>query len=282
MPETVVIQPRRSGFLSYLSDAWRERHLLSYFARDAVKSFHKETIIGWPWLFIRPLLPALMFAFLFRGIEKLQSASLPYVLYVLSGMVLIQISFFGLRRIIRSVAGNAAIVGKKYFPRIILPTAHLAVLLLQLGAGLLLLVIVTLIVMWSGKSVTISTPFQMTWALVAIVIVLGFTFSIGATLALFNTAARDVRMSVSLINAGLMFLSPVFYPITLIEEPTRSLILALNPLAVAVALFRYGLYSVPLDFAWYFVPVAIVSCVVYCLIAVILFFRADPILADLV
>lgn len=276
-----IIEPRAKSAGEYMRALIKDRNLFRYFARNAALDLYQGTIIGWPWLFIRPLLPAVVAAVVLSNVRGLNESGMPYVLFILSGMILVQPITYGLRYLARSVTGEAKLIKKRYFPRLILPISNAFPTLLQFGAGLIILSMTTLALIVMGQDVTVNLSVSFALALVAILIVFLFMIAIGTLLAVFSAAARDIRMMVPMLSAGLLFVSPIFYSITIIEEPLRTVILLLNPLAVAASLFRFAVFDVPLGFDPLMVGVALLTTFTLCLASFAIFVRAEPVLADI-
>lgn len=277
-----TITPGTRTFLSYIRDIWPSRKLLAFFAVDAVTSFYKNTVLGVPWLFLRPLAPALIFAFIFGKVDSLQTPGIPYILYVLSGLVLLQPVNFGIRRVTRSITSYSNFVKKRYFPRVIIPMAYCLPVALQFVAGLVILVLVALVYVALGKfDMPISLSPRLLYVPLAILLCMALMLAFGGILTILNAAANDVRMSLPMINMGLMVLTPVFYPITLIDESIRWAFLVFNPLVVGISTMRHALFGAPLGFDPIYILISCGMCLVYFAVAVFVFVRADPVLADI-
>lgn len=203
------------------------------------------------------------------------------MLYVLSGMVLVQPVNFGVRRVTRSLNAYSSLLKKRYFPRVIIPTAHCFPVILQLLAGVILLFFVTVFyIKIGGYDIELQFSTRLLLLPVGILLCLAFMLALGCVLTLLNAAANDVRMSLPMINMGLLMLTPVFYPITLIDESIRWAFLIFNPLVVGVATFRYSMFGAPLNFDPAYIAISGGMCIFYLLFAIFVFVRADPVLAD--
>lgn len=277
-----TIKPGNPGFWRYVREIWPNRNLLKYFAIDSITSYYRDTIIGLPWFFLRPLAPALLFALIFGRIDSLQTPGTPYLLYVLSGLIMLQPVNFGLRRITRSINSYSEFVKKRYFPRIIIPLAYCVPVALQLVVGLLLLAIMTFVCIYFYElQVNLSFSYRLLYVPLALLLCMGFMTALGCLLTVLNSATDDVRLALPVFNMGLMFLTPVFYPLTLIDEGLRWAFLTFNPLVVAISVFRNGVFNTPLHFDPSYILIASGVCSLYILVAIVVFVRADPILADI-
>src|ERR1700680_5010332 len=129
MTEIIVIEPGRYE-RNYWVDLWRYRELFRVLAWRDLAVRYKQTVIGVAWAVIRPLITMLVFTVIFGRIAKLPSdGPAPYPLMVFAGML--PWSFFssGLSEASNSLIGNANLISKVYFPRLIVPTATVVVAL---------------------------------------------------------------------------------------------------------------------------------------------------------
>src|SRR3981081_2870050 len=127
MQELIVIEAGRRQ-RHYWHDLWRYRELFQVLAWRDLSVRYKQTAIGVSWVLIRPFLTMLIFTAIFGRIAKLPSDGVaPYALMVFAGML--PWSFFstGLSDASNSLIGNANLISKVYFPRLIVPTATVVV-----------------------------------------------------------------------------------------------------------------------------------------------------------
>src|ERR1700693_317906 len=127
MSNVIVIESGRQEF-NYWRDLWRYRELFYVLAWRDVTVRYKQTVIGAAWALIRPFLTMVVFSVIFGRIAKLPSdGSAPYPLMVFAGMLPWTFFATGLTDGSNSLIGNANLISKVYFPRLIVPTATLVV-----------------------------------------------------------------------------------------------------------------------------------------------------------
>src|SRR5437660_12150404 len=127
MTETIIIEPGRLE-RNYWRDLWRYRELFRVLAWRDLAVRYKQTVIGVAWAVIRPLLTMVVFTVIFGRIAKLPSdGSAPYPLMVFAGMLPWTLFATGLGEASNSLIGNANLITKVYFPRLIMPTAAMVV-----------------------------------------------------------------------------------------------------------------------------------------------------------
>src|ERR1700693_4612405 len=127
MSNVIVIESGRQEF-NYWGDLWRYRELFYVLAWRDIAVRYKQTAIGAAWALIRPFLTMVVFTVIFGRIAKLPSdGSAPYPLMVFAGMLPWTFFSTGLSEASLSLIGNANLISKVYFPRLIVPTATVVV-----------------------------------------------------------------------------------------------------------------------------------------------------------
>src|SRR5437762_2436701 len=117
----LVIEPGRAE-RNYWRDLWRYRELFYFLAWRDILVRYKQTVIGVAWALIRPFLTMLVFTFIFSKVAKLPApGSVPYALMVFAAMLPWQFFSTALSESSNSLIGNANLISKVYFPRLIVP-----------------------------------------------------------------------------------------------------------------------------------------------------------------
>src|SRR5437762_1127199 len=130
---------------NYWRDLWRYRELFYFLAWRDILVRYKQTVIGVAWALIRPVLTMVIFTFVFSKIAKLPApGSVPYPLLVFAAMLPWQFFSTALSESSNSLIGNANLISKIYFPRLIVPAGSVItsfvdfLITLGLMAGLML------------------------------------------------------------------------------------------------------------------------------------------------
>src|SRR5437763_3488363 len=139
MAEIVVIAPGRQE-RNYWRDLWRYRELFYVLAWRDLAVRYKQTVIGVAWAVIRPFLTMVVFTIVFGRIANLPSdGSAPYPLMVFAGMLPWTFFATGISDASNSLIGNANLISKVYFPRLIVPTAAVVVAFVDFTISFVLL-----------------------------------------------------------------------------------------------------------------------------------------------
>jgi lipopolysaccharide transport system permease protein len=237
-PETLVIQAGRAE-QHYWRDLWRFRELLGFLAWRDIKVRYKQAVLGITWSVIQPAVQTVLLTFVFSKLAKMPDGGVPYPLLVLAGLLPWQLFSSAFGGASNSLVGNANLISKIYFPRLIVPLSALAVALVDL----LILLAITL-------PVTLLYGVMPTWRLLLlpVFIFLGLLVAFGAGLWItaLTVKYRDFRfISPFLLQIGL-FVTPIGYRTDFL--PNWRDLLALNPLTGVVNGFRWCLLGGDFEF----------------------------------
>jgi lipopolysaccharide transport system permease protein len=247
--EAWVIEPRGAGLVARLREVWRSRHLVHYFALRALHQTYKFTYLGWPWLLIRPLLPALIGTLVFHEVAGIDSGETPYLLFFAVGNAPWMLFEDGLTRATRGLQMNRALLRKLYFPRIILPAATMAPGVVDFLVHLLLISGLSLFFfLASGVWPVVLGP-NLVLLPGSILLTLLFALGLGFFTSVIGAEKRDVRYALPYLFRFWFFLTPIVYPLSAVPADWRWLA-ALNPMTTVVELFKRSLLPAASPLAW--------------------------------
>ncbi|MCA9081008.1 MAG: ABC transporter permease [Planctomycetaceae bacterium] len=258
-----VIEPATGWPTLNLSDVWRYRDLLVLLIWRDISARYRQSVVGYGWAIIRPVLSMLIFTFVFSYVAKISTDGVPYALFAFTGL-LPWLYFSGaLSSCTTSVVSGGALLRKVYFPKLILPLASVTGGLVELAIQLVVLAILIGIYRVSlGPQLLLAPVFILGAVLTAL--------AIGLWLTALNVKYRDVGQAVPFFVQAWMWLSPVVYPSSKVPEAYRSLF-ALNPMVGVIEGFRWSvLNSAPPD--WQMVGISF-SVVGALLVTGIMYFR---------
>ncbi|HET6426203.1 MAG TPA: ABC transporter permease [Planctomycetaceae bacterium] len=234
-PLVTVIEPPRGWLRLNLGEVWRYRDLLSLLIWRDLSARYRQSVVGYGWAFIKPIVSVLIFTFVFGGLAKLPSDGVPYSLFVLAALIPWLYFSTALSGVSTSVTSGGHLLTKVYFPRLILPLS-------SLGAGLVdlafQLVLCFGLMLWFG--VTPRWPLLLLPLFIVFAIAAALAF--GLWLTALNVRYRDVGHAVPFLLQAGMWLSPVAYSSTLVPEKWQWLY-ALNPLVGMIEGFRWCLLA---------------------------------------
>jgi lipopolysaccharide transport system permease protein len=227
----VVIEPNRRAH-QYWMDLWRYRELFQVLAWRDLSVRYKQTVIGAAWALLRPTLTVLVFTIVFGRIARLPTdGTVPYALMVLVGNLPWAFFSTGLSEASNSIISNANLIGKVYFPRLIVPTATIVVALVDLFIGFLLLLV---LMAWYRFLPSGHIVFLPAFLLLALVGTIGPSLWISAL----NVKYRDFRYIVPFVVQFGLYISPVGFSSSVVPGTWR-LLYSLNPMVGAIDGFRW-------------------------------------------
>lgn len=227
----IIIEPGRAE-KNYYGDLWRFRELFYILSWRDIKVRYKQTVLGIAWSIIRPLLTMIVFTVVFGKIANLPSeGAAPYAIMVYAAMLPWQFFSNALSESSGSLIGNANLISKVYFPRMIIPTAAVITSFIDFLISFVILV-----------ALMIYYQFAPSWnlLLLPVFLVVAFLASIGPGLWLtaLNVKYRDFRYIVPFIVQFGMYISPVGFSSSVVPENWRF-IYALNPMVGVIDGFRW-------------------------------------------
>jgi len=230
---TVVIEPTRGLFDLDLRAVWEYRELLYFLVWRDVKVRYKQTAIGVAWVVLQPLLTMMVFAVVFGYLARIPSDGLPYPLFAFTALLPWTYFSQALTRGGSGLVGNANLISKVYFPRLIIP---LSAVVAPAVDFLLCIVILLGLMVWYGVAPT--------WGVLALplflLLALMTALAVALLLSPLHVNYRDVGHVIPFLTQFWMFASPVIYPVSLIPEQWR-LLYSLNPMVGVIEGFRWAL-----------------------------------------
>jgi lipopolysaccharide transport system permease protein len=216
------------------------RYLLRQLVRKNVASAYQGSMGGIGWILIRPLLMLAIFTFVFGGVYRARffqgtgDASIEFGLILFVGLTIFNVLAETLSNAAGLIVGNANFVKKVVFPLDVLVVAQLGSSLVQMGTSAVVIVVARLFFQPAVGAAALSIPFVLLPFLMLTLGVSWFLASLGVFI-------RDLQQVVPLFVTMLMFLSPLFYPVSAVPVALRST-LRLNPLTFPVESARNALF----------------------------------------
>ncbi len=237
---TIVARGERS-LRSYGEEVWRYRDLLFFLVLRDIRVRYSQTVLGFGWSILQPLLQMVVFSVFFGALAGISSGDVPYPAFSLAAVVPWTYFLNAVSTSSLSLISNAQLVSKVYFPRILIPLAPIGAGLVDLAIAIGLLFVVVL-------AFGIVPPFPAVLLLPMLVVLLVLAASgISIWLAALGAQYRDVRFVTPFFLQTLLFVTPVIYVVSEVPERLRPFY-SLNPLVGVVSGFRaavLGQGSVP-------------------------------------
>lgn len=231
------IKAEDSLFSVNLSEVWNYRDLLYMFVKRDYVTFYKQTILGPLWFFVQPIMTTAMFVLIFGQIAKLSTDGTPQIAFYLAGITIWSYFSETLTKTSTVFRDSAHIMGKVYFPRLIMPLSIVFSGLLKFAVQFGLFIVVVFYFAFVEGSIhpnlwILATPF---------LILLMAAFSLGLGM-LFSSLTNKYKDLVFLLTFGIqlfMYATPVAYSISSIPEKFKWVI-NVNPLTGIFECFRFA------------------------------------------
>jgi len=241
---TEVIAPRRSVFDWRLKEVWHYRDLLFLFVRRDFVATYKQTILGPLWHFIQPLITTAIFLIIFGRVARIPTDGIEPIPFYMSGLTVWYYFSACLMGTSNTFVGNAAIFGKVYFPRLVIPLSVIISNLIRFGIQFLLL-LCALVYYGVTKH---EFHFGVSWLLIPVLVFMisGMGLGFGILISSLTTKYKDLAVLVGFGLQLLMYATPIVYPLSFLSHSGKLLgVIRYNPLTPLVEGFKYAVFGRP-------------------------------------
>ena len=255
-----------------LKEVWQYRELLYFLIWRDIKLRYKQTALGAIWAIIQPLLPMLIFTLFFGRLAHVPSNGISYSLFAYAGLLPWTYFSNAVSNSSSSVVGNANLVTKVYFPRMLIPLSGVLAALVDFFIASVILIAMMI---WYRVPLYVSQL----WAPLILLAITLLAAGTGMLFAALNVRFRDVRFVLPFFVQFWMFATPVIYPASLIPAKWRWL-LALNPMAGMIEGFRAALFGTALE--WQMLAISTLAATLLLVYSAYFFRRAERTFADVI
>ncbi len=231
MPEIIkIIQPKEKFHWRDITELWKFRELLYFFAWRDIKVRYKQTIVGIGWVIFQPFISMVVFTVFFGNFAKMPTDGAPYPIFVFIGLLFWQFFSTAVSDISICLINNHHIISKVYFPRIILPISIIFTRLIDLfvATGILIILMIYYRFM-PGLTGFLIFP-------VLILISSMAALGLGLFFASLNVKYHDIRFVLPFFIQLMMFVTPVVYSSSILGQ--YSWIMAFNPIGGVIKTAR--------------------------------------------
>ncbi|WP_405338223.1 ABC transporter permease [Fibrobacter sp.] len=275
---TTHIKAKTGWFDINYRELFQYRDLIWLFFKRNYSTRYKQTILGPMWLIFNPLITVSLYAFIFGNLAGLSAEGVPQFLFYLCGNALWAFFATCLTETSRTFTANAAIMGKVYFPRLVMPISSVLTGMLDLLIQLAMLVVALVGYCIVGYNFGIGTSILLVPVLILQVGLLGL--GCGIIVASLTTKYRDLVILVSFGVQLWMYATPVVYTTGIIPQKYYAAYM-LNPMAPIIEGFRSVILGIPTD-AWQYWGISWITTIVVLFIGVILFSKIEKTFMDTV
>ena len=222
-----------------LDEVWKYRDLIYLFVKRNLYIRYAQTILGPAWLFLNPLVSSLIYCFIFGGIAKIKTGGVPQILFYLLSSALWLFFSTCVMRNASTFTANSHLFGKIYFPRLTLPISQMLTAIIELSIQLIMVVILLAYYLYNGSINPNWTAFLYFPLLIIEIGLMGMGF--GIIISSLTNKYRDLQLLFQYVVNLWMYVTPIVYPISQIDNKRFHFIIYANPVSAPIEACRYSI-----------------------------------------
>lgn len=275
---TTHIKSKTGWFDIDIKELFKYKDLIFLFFKRNYATRYKQTILGPLWLILNPLITVTLYAFVFGNLAGLSTDGIPQFVFYLCSNALWTFFATSLTQTSGTFTANAAIMGKVYFPRLVMPISSVITGMLDLAIQLVMLVIIMIGYAVTGYQFYIGPTVLLAPVIILQAGILGL--GCGIIIAALTTKYRDLVVLVGFGVQLWMYATPVVYTAGLIPEKYISIYM-LNPMAPIMECWRSAVIGSG-KFLWGYWGISWIITLMVLFIGVILFSKIEKTFMDTV
>lgn len=217
----------------HIDNFMRFRPLLTELVARDIKIKYRRSVLGVLWTLLNPLCMMIILSVVFSNIFKFDVENFP--LYVLSGQVIFNFFNDATNTSMMSILGASSLIKKVYIPKYLFVISRVFSSIINLFASYCALLVVMI-------AMRVELHWEMVLSIIPLFLIIGFALGIGLVLAAVTVRFRDIMHLYSVFTTGLMYLTPVIYPISILPDSIRFIVM-LNPLTNYLIMFRDFMFN---------------------------------------
>jgi lipopolysaccharide transport system permease protein len=267
-----IIEPESRWRLIDFKELREYRDLFYFMVWREIKVLYAQTILGFSWAILQPLVQIIIFTVVFGKVAKVPTQGIPYLLFTSVAVIPWTYMSQSMSQSGQSLILGQMMLGKVYFPRLIFPLTPILSRLVDFGISLLIIF-----------GVSIYYSILPTWNLVFLPLFVILMISIPAGTGMWLSALairfRDVKHAMPFVLRMLVYSAPIVYSASSIPEKYR-IIYAVNPIVSVIEGFRACLLGRPIP--WTYVWPGMITAVVLLISGAVYFKRAERFFVDVI
>lgn len=229
----ILVKPSKGWISLKLGELWEYRELFYFLIWRDIKVRYKQTVLGATWAIIQPFFTMVVFSLFFGKLAKMPSDGIPYPIFAYAALVPWTFFAYGLNQSSNSLVGNANLIKKVYFPRLVVPISSVI-------GGVVDFVLAFVVLLGMMLFYGIFPTVNILWLPFLLLLAFATALGVGLWLSALNVQFRDVRYTVPFLTQFWLFATPIAYPSSLLSEPWRT-VYGINPMVGVVEGFRWAL-----------------------------------------
>ena len=267
-----IIKPRSGWQILDLKELKEYRDLFYFLVWRGIKTAYAQTIFGFFWAIMNPIIQIAVFGIIFGKVAKLPTDGVPYVLFSSVALIPWQYMSGTMTASSQSLVSGQHMLGKVYFPRLIFPIVSVLSGLVRFGISMS----IVLVILFYYR----VTP---TWNLllfpVLVIIMMCLSTGVGMWLSAMAIRFRDVRFAMTFLIRMLMYTAPILYSASAIPDKYR-IIYSLNPVVAVIEGYRACLLGTPVP--WLYIWPGIITAAIILISGAFYFKRMEHVFVDVI
>lgn len=249
------------------------RELLWMLAYRDYRVRYAQTVLGFLWAVIQPLLTLIIFILVFNKAAKVETGEIPYPVFAMTGMWAWSYFSYVMMQAGQSIIGAQALITKVYFPRLIIPLSKSIVGLIDFIIAFVMLVVLMIYFRFVPSINLLALP-------LVILAVIMLSLGVGIWLSALSIRFRDIQYIIPFLVQIGMYVTPVAYPSSRIPSEYLTWYY-LNPMAGVIDGFRWAVLKTPLPEFQFLIYSTLVTFIIF-ISSVYYFRRVERVMADIV
>ncbi len=277
MEETIITSSSKI-FDFKIKEIIQYRDLIFLFVKRNFSSQYKQTILGPIWFILNPLISTVLYTIVFGGIAGLSTDGVPSFIFYLASTCIWQYFSTCIKGTSNTFVANSGILGKVYFPRLVMPISTVIYSALNFVVVFVCTVIAMIVYFCKGVWFEIDSSIFIIPLLVLQTAIL--SLGVGIIISALTTKYRDLQILVTFGVDLWMYMTPVVYTLDSMPESYRKIIM-LNPMSPIVVNFRHALLGTG-DIELFYWGISAILTLVILFIGVLLFNHVEKTFMDTV
>ena len=267
-----IIESTGGWQLPDLKELRAYRDLFYFMVWRDIKVLYAQTILGFSWSILNPLVQIVIFSVIFGRVAKIPTDGIPYVLFSTVAVIPWTYMAEAMNGSSQSLVAGQSMLGKVYFPRIIYPLTPILAKLVDFGISIVLLTCVMLYY-------RVAPTWNLLYLPLLIVLMMAIPAGIGLWLSALAIRYRDVKFAMPFVIRMLIYSAPILYTASSIPEKFR-IIYSLNPIVAVIEGYRACLLGTPVP--WQHVVPGTITAMVVLLFGALYFRRMEKVFVDVI
>ncbi len=267
-----IIQPSSGWQIIDFKELKEYRDLFFFLIWRDIKALYAQTILGFAWAILIPLIQIVIFTIIFGKVAKLSTDGIPYVLF--SSVAIIPWTYMSqaMTQSCQSLVMGSKMLGKIYFPRLIFPIAPCLSRMVDFGIS----IVIIFCIMFYYR---VSPTWNLLLFPVFLIFMMSIPMGIGLWLSSLSIRFRDVKQVMPFIIRMLMFSAPIVYSASTIPEAYR-VFYSINPIVGVIEGYRACLLGTPIP--WLYIWPGIITAAILLISGAFYFKRMERIIVDVI